>query len=123
MSDPDKEPFEIQVEPTVAGRIARWTERARIVRAGVEAARADHTTVDFGFKLVERDSSIGAGLLCVNVFNVYITTRLVEDRANTYGALGIAAALLLSLVLVGRVIVVAAELNAALDEHRRASSR
>ena len=63
MSDPDKEPFEIQVEPTVAGRIARWTERARIVRAGVEAARADHTTVDFGFKLVERDSSIGGGLL------------------------------------------------------------
>jgi membrane protein len=56
----------------------------------------------------------GVGLLFVNIFNVYVTTRLVEDRANTYGALGIAAALLFSLVLVGRVIVVSAELNAEL---------
>ena len=65
---------------------------------------------------------VGAGLLFVNVFNVYVTTRLVEDRANTYGALGIAAALLFSLVLVGRLIVVSAELNAALDD-RRASGK
>jgi uncharacterized BrkB/YihY/UPF0761 family membrane protein len=54
----------------------------------------------------------GVGLLFLNVFNVYVTTRLVEGRANTYGALGVAAALLFSLVLVGRVIVVSAELNA-----------
>jgi len=58
----------------------------------------------------------GVGLLFVNVFNVYVTTRLVEDRANTYGALGIATALLLSLVLVGRAMVVSAELNAAIYE-------
>jgi uncharacterized BrkB/YihY/UPF0761 family membrane protein len=57
---------------------------------------------------------VGAGLLLVNVFNVYVTTGLVEDRADTYGALGIAAALLLSLVLVGRVMIVSAELNAEL---------
>ena len=63
----------------------------------------------------------GVGLLFVNVFNVYVTTRLVEDRANTYGALGIAAALLFSLVLVGRLIVVSAELNASLDERRTRS--
>jgi uncharacterized BrkB/YihY/UPF0761 family membrane protein len=62
----------------------------------------------------------GVGLMLINLFNVYVTTRLVEDRANTYGALGIAAALLFSLVLVGRLIVVSAELNAALDErHER----
>lgn len=60
----------------------------------------------------------GTGLLFVNVFNVYVTTRLVEGRANTYGALGIAAALLFSLVLVGRLMIVSAELNAALDERR-----
>ena len=60
---------------------------------------------------------VGIGLLFVNVFNVYITTRLVENRANTYGALGIATALLFSLVLVGRLIVVSAELNATLSEH------
>lgn len=57
----------------------------------------------------------GAGLLFVNVFNVYVTTRLVENRANTYGALGIATALLFSLVLVGRLMVVSAELNAAVN--------
>jgi uncharacterized BrkB/YihY/UPF0761 family membrane protein len=61
----------------------------------------------------------GVGLLCITVFNVYVTARLVEDRADTYGALGIATALLFSLVLVGRLVVVSAELNAALDERRR----
>jgi membrane protein len=60
----------------------------------------------------------GVGLLFLNVFNVYVTTRLVEDRADTYGALGVAAALLFSLVLVGRLMVVSAELNASLDAHR-----
>jgi uncharacterized BrkB/YihY/UPF0761 family membrane protein len=55
---------------------------------------------------------VGVGLLFVNVFNVYVTTRLVEGRADTYGALGIATALLLSLVIVGRLIVFSAELNA-----------
>jgi uncharacterized BrkB/YihY/UPF0761 family membrane protein len=62
---------------------------------------------------------VGVGLLFLNVFNVYVTTRMVENRADTYGALGIAAALLFSLVLVGRLIVVAAELNASLEERRR----
>ena len=63
----------------------------------------------------------GVGLVFVNVFNIYVTTRLVENRANTYGALGIATALLFSLVLVGRLIVVSAELNASLDERRTRS--
>jgi membrane protein len=299
MSDPDQQDgaqLEIDVGPTVVGRVARWTQRARVLRASVEAARADHATIDFGFVLVERDSAIGGGLLAgalayrlfvllvptalllvsglglyadtvhktpgevakdaglhgliasqvasaasgsarsivfvamvpavlyalaklfraiavvyaivwhgsgrgvglapqgvgllgaallvnlaavetvgwirrhdqlggvaallfylaivggawlavslhlphrdvpwhalvpgallvgcgflfVNVFNVYVTTRLVENQANTYGALGIATALLLSLVLVGRVIVVSAELNELLDSRRRA---
>jgi uncharacterized BrkB/YihY/UPF0761 family membrane protein len=62
---------------------------------------------------------VGVGLLFVNAFNVYVTTRLVENRANTYGALGIATALLFSLVLVGRLIVLSAEINAALSEHRK----
>jgi uncharacterized BrkB/YihY/UPF0761 family membrane protein len=70
--------------------------------------------------LVPGAAVFGAGLL-VNVFNVYVTTRLVEGQANTYGALGIAAALLFSLVLVGRLILLAAELNASLAE--RGNSR
>lgn len=61
---------------------------------------------------------VGVGLLVVNVFNVYVTARTVENQANTYGALGIAAALLFSLVLVGRIVVVSAELNASLADRR-----
>ncbi|HSC51245.1 MAG TPA: hypothetical protein VLD16_13355 [Gaiellaceae bacterium] len=64
---------------------------------------------------------VGSGLLAVNVFNVYVTARLVEDRANTYGALGVATALLFSLVLVGRVAVVSAELNAVLYRRHHAA--
>ena len=288
---------EIEVEPTIAGRLARWAERARLLRTQVDAARADHESVDFGFGLIERDSALGGGLLAgalayrlfvfllptalllvsglglyagsidkspskvaedaglhgliasevasaasgrhrglvfllmvpavfyamvtlyraiakvhaiawygsgrgirttrrgvgvfatalllqlvaveivgwirradrlgglaallaylvlvggawlavsaqlphrevrwprllpgallfgvglvfVNVFNIYVTTRLVENRANTYGALGIATALLFSLVLVGRLMVVSAELNASLNERRTRS--
>src|SRR3954447_5434703 len=62
---------------------------------------------------------MGVGFLFVNVFNIYVTTRLVEDRADTYGALGIATALLLSLVIVGRLMVVSAELNAQLAAPER----
>jgi uncharacterized BrkB/YihY/UPF0761 family membrane protein len=64
---------------------------------------------------------VGVGLLFVNVFNVYVTTRLVEGRADTYGALGIATALLLSLVIVGRLIVLSAELNAQLAGPERSA--
>jgi len=60
----------------------------------------------------------GVGLLLISVFNIYVTARLVENRADTYGALGIATALLFSLVLVGRLMVVSAEVNASLDEQR-----
>jgi uncharacterized BrkB/YihY/UPF0761 family membrane protein len=66
---------------------------------------------------------VGAGVLFVNVFNVYVTTRLLENRANTYGALGIAAAVLFSLVLVGRLMVVSAELNVALQDRRERRPR
>jgi uncharacterized BrkB/YihY/UPF0761 family membrane protein len=66
---------------------------------------------------------VGVGLFFVNVFNVYVTTRLVENRANTYGALGIATALLFSLVLVGRLIVLSAEVNAMLSEDRMRTGR
>jgi uncharacterized BrkB/YihY/UPF0761 family membrane protein len=65
----------------------------------------------------------GAGLFVVNVLNVYVTTRLVADHADTYGALGVAIALLFSLVLVGRLMVGSAVLNAALDERRSRAGR
>ena len=65
---------------------------------------------------------LGAGLLVVNIFNIYVTTRLVEGRADTYGALGIATALLFSLVLVGRLMALSSELNALLAERRNRPS-
>ena len=65
---------------------------------------------------------VGGGLLFVNAFNVYVTTRLLEGQADTYGALGIAAALLFSLVLVGRLILISAELSAALHQRRTGRS-
>ncbi len=61
---------------------------------------------------------VGVGMFGINAFNVYITSRLVEERADTYGALGVAAALLFSLYLVGRLIVGSAVLNATLDTRR-----
>jgi uncharacterized BrkB/YihY/UPF0761 family membrane protein len=73
--------------------------------------------------LVPGSIVVGAGFLLVNVFNVYITTRLVENRANTYGVLGVATALLFSLVLVGRVVVISAELNASIEERRHPQPR
>ena len=69
--------------------------------------------------LVPGAALFGLGMLFVNGFNVYLTSRLVEDRADTYGALGAATALLFSLYIVGRVIVGSAVLNATLDARRR----
>jgi uncharacterized BrkB/YihY/UPF0761 family membrane protein len=74
---------------------------------------------DVGWKsLVPGAGLVAVGMLLVNAFNVYVTSRLVEERADTYGALGIATALLFSLYIVGRVIVGSAVLNATLDARR-----
>jgi uncharacterized BrkB/YihY/UPF0761 family membrane protein len=81
------------------------------------SAQLPHPPVRW-FRLLPGAVLFGVGLMLVNVFNVYVTTRIVENRADTYGALGIATALLFSLVLVGRLMVVSAELNASLDERR-----
>ena len=61
----------------------------------------------------------GIGMTGVGVFNVLILGRLIESKSTTYGALGIAATLLLGLFFVGRVIVGSAVLNATLHERRR----
>ena len=71
--------------------------------------------------LVPGSAVIALGMLFVNAFNVYLTSRLVEERADTYGALGVATALLFSLYLVGRLIVGSAVLTATLDARRQPS--
>ena len=74
---------------------------------------------DVGWKaLLPGAGLVAVGMLFVNAFNVYVTSHLVEERADTYGALGIATALLFSLYIVGRVIVGSAVLNATLDARR-----
>ena len=61
------------------------------------------------------------GILGVQVFNAYILGRVLAEKSSTYGTLGAAAAVLLSLYLIGRIIVAAAVVNATLFERRRSS--
>lgn len=63
----------------------------------------------------------GVGILCVEVVNVYFLSRLLEDKASTYGALGTASAVLLGLFFIGRVVVLSAALNATLFTRRTRS--
>jgi uncharacterized BrkB/YihY/UPF0761 family membrane protein len=58
------------------------------------------------------------GVLCVVLFNILILDQLLKEKSSTYGALGIAATLLLGFFLMGRVIVGAAVLNVTLYERR-----
>ena len=60
------------------------------------------------------------GVILVVLFNTLVLEQLLEAKSSTYGALGIAATLLLGFFLIGRVMVGAAVLNATLyDRHRR----
>jgi uncharacterized BrkB/YihY/UPF0761 family membrane protein len=61
------------------------------------------------------------GMLGVQIFNIAVLGKLLEAKSTTYGALGIAATLLLGFFLMGRVIVGAAALNATLHERRSRS--
>jgi uncharacterized BrkB/YihY/UPF0761 family membrane protein len=60
------------------------------------------------------------GFFGVQVFNIYLLGRMLESKSSTYGTLGTAGAILLSLFLIGRVGVGAAVLNATLFERRAA---
>ena len=85
MTEPDpsgpREPVEIEVEPTVASRFARRLARARVLRTRVETARIHHSSLDLGFSIVERDSSIGGGLLAGA-----LAYRLVAERETVSDA-------------------------------------
>jgi uncharacterized BrkB/YihY/UPF0761 family membrane protein len=61
----------------------------------------------------------GAGLLCVRAFDRYLLGVLQEQRRNSYGTLGTASAILLSLFLIGRLVVASAVINATLSARRR----
>ena len=61
------------------------------------------------------------GFTAVLFFNILILDNLIQSKTSTYGALGIAATLLLAFFFVGRVIVGAAVLNATLYDRRSRS--
>jgi uncharacterized BrkB/YihY/UPF0761 family membrane protein len=61
------------------------------------------------------------GMIGVQLWNILVLGKLIESKSTTYGALGMAAALLLGFFLMGRVIVGAAALNATLHERRTRS--
>jgi uncharacterized BrkB/YihY/UPF0761 family membrane protein len=73
--------------------------------------------------LVPGSAVYAFGTLGVQVFNAYILGRLLESKSSTYGTLGAAAAVLLGLFLIGRVVVASAVLNATLFERRVRSAR
>jgi uncharacterized BrkB/YihY/UPF0761 family membrane protein len=61
----------------------------------------------------------GIGLVCIRAFDKYLLDRLDEQRRSSYGTLGTASAILLSLFLIGRLVVTSAEVNATLSARRR----
>ena len=58
------------------------------------------------------------GTLALHVFWGYVVGPLASSRNDTYGSLGIAAALLLGFYFLGRLLVVSAAVNATLWERR-----
>ncbi len=65
----------------------------------------------------------GVGTLALYLFNALVIGWLIEEREDSYGALGAAAALLFSMFLTGRLIVASAVLNAVVLRRRTDPSR
>ena len=62
----------------------------------------------------------GFGIEALHVVTVYVIGPFASDKQSTYGALGLAAALLLELFLMSRLVVATAVLNATLWARRQA---
>jgi len=67
--------------------------------------------------------TIGLGLQVIHLVNVYFISYRISRSSETYGALGVAAALLLSLFLIGRLFVAGVILNATLWERQDAHNK
>jgi uncharacterized BrkB/YihY/UPF0761 family membrane protein len=61
----------------------------------------------------------GAGIQALHLVTVYYLARRVTSASELYGTLGVAAALLLGLFIIGRLIVVSAELNQSIRARYR----
>ena len=60
----------------------------------------------------------GIGTLGISLFNLLFIGWLIDERQDSYGALGAAAALLFSMYLTGRLIVASAVLSATMWRRR-----
>lgn len=67
--------------------------------------------------------TVGVGVGILQVGAAYLLGPYALEKQGTYGALGLAAALLLGLWVVGRLLVGGAEVNATLWERKRRESR
>lgn len=68
--------------------------------------------------LVPGSLLFAAGALVLGALSAYVLGPYASSREDTYGALGLASALLLGLYLINRLVVAAAVLNATLWERR-----
>lgn len=73
--------------------------------------------------LVPGALTVGIGLGILQVVAAYLLGPYALEKQGTYGALGLAAALLLGLWVLGRVLIGGAEINATLWERKRRESR
>jgi uncharacterized BrkB/YihY/UPF0761 family membrane protein len=62
---------------------------------------------------------VGSGLWLAQLFSVYVLAHWIDKASELYGSLGVAAALLAWLYLLGRLMVASAMLSATLWERRR----
>jgi uncharacterized BrkB/YihY/UPF0761 family membrane protein len=66
--------------------------------------------------------AFGLGVEVVHVVIAYFVAPQASSKQGTYGSLGIAAALLLGLFLISRLVIATAVLNATIVERRGARS-
>jgi membrane protein len=112
----------------VAGAARSWSVAAGVLAslilvvpyAGLwllVSTRLPHRAVGWR-ELVPGAVLFGIGVDLLQIAAAYVLGPMALNKQGTYGALGIAAALLLGLYLLGRAIVTAAALNATLAERR-----
>jgi uncharacterized BrkB/YihY/UPF0761 family membrane protein len=73
--------------------------------------------------LVPGAIAVGIGLGILQLVSAYLLGPYALQKQGTYGALGLAAALLLGLWALGRLVIGGAEINATLWERKRRESR
>jgi uncharacterized BrkB/YihY/UPF0761 family membrane protein len=111
-----------------SGAVRSWSAGAGIVATLVAVVAYTGIWLLVSIRLPHRHASwhallpgavlFGVSADLIQVLTTYVLGPYALTKQGTYGALGVAAALLLGLYLIGRVIVASAELNATLADRR-----